>query len=206
MPKNVLRVFLIGLVVIASCVIVSGCTSAQNNPGTVQNTQTVTPITVQTTVPAAAPATTPVTSAPVTVQTTAITTTTTQTPAVVSVTLNSAEKQAKLGSFTQKVSGRTFLVLDLTIKNNDPSEDFDYTNASFALVDKTVTPPRTLSPLTTIVTGSLENPFTSGMVPIKSEKTGQIVFSVNENSKLYKFILYDTKGKEITSIDNITVS
>lgn len=205
MSKNTLIVFLIGLAIIGSCVFVSGCTSAQNNQGTVQDTRTVTATPLPTAVSTTAPATTPVTSAQVTVQTTVITTTATPTPAVVSVTLNSAVKQAKLGSFTQKVSGRTFLVLDLTIKNNDANEDFEYTNASFALVDKTATP-HTLSPLTTIVTGSLENPFTSGMVPVKSEKTGQLVFSVNENSGLYKFMLYDPQGNAITSIDNITVA
>jgi len=205
MSKKSSIVFLIGLAIIGACVVVSGCTSAQNDQGAVQNNQTV-PATPYEAASTTAPATTLVTSAPVTSQTTVMSTTATPAPAVVSVTLNSAEKQAKLGSFTQKVSGRTFLVLDLTIKNNDTNEDFEYTNASFALVDKTASPPHTLSPLTTIVTGSLENPFTTGMVPVKSEKTGQIVFSVNENSGLYKFTLYDAKGKEITSIDNITVA
>lgn len=204
MSKKSLIVFLIGLAIIGACVVVSGCTSAQNDQGAIQNNQTV-PVTPSPAASTTVPATTLVTSAPVTLQTTVMSTTATQAPAVVSVTYNSATRQTKLGTFKPK-SDNNFLVLDITIQNNDKNEDFDYTNASFALFDKTVSPPHKLSPITAQVAGALENPFTTGMVPVKSEKTGQIVFPVKENSVSYTFTLYDTKGNEITSFDNISVS
>jgi uncharacterized membrane protein len=44
------------------------------------------------------------------------------------------------------------------------------------------------------------------MIPLKSEKTGQIVFAVKDNSTSYKLSVYDSKGDEIYSFDNINVS
>lgn len=204
MSKNAVVLLLAGFVILVSCICVSGCTSAQNAQEAVQTTPAVTATPTQTAIPATSPAVTPVTSAPATIPATAVSVTATPATAVVGVTLNSAAKKTQLGTFKPK-SGNNFLVLDLTLKNNDKNDDFEYTDASFAIFDKTVSPPHKLSPITGQVAGALENPFTSGMVPVKSEKTGQIVFPVKENSVSYKFTLYDAKGTEITSIDNISV-
>jgi len=123
---------------------------------------------------------------------------------VVTVTLNSVVKKTTLGTFHPK-TGNIFVVIDVTIKNNDQNNDFDYTDSSFVLIDKSPKPPKSLSPITSQVAGSLSSPITSGMVPLKSEKTGQIVFPVKETSESYKFSVRDSTGTEISSFDNINV-
>lgn len=193
------------MVILTACMISAGCTSGQSNQVPVQTTS-LTALTTSTQTISSTTASETIVSTKVPTTTATVIPSTTEIPAngIISVTLNSAEKQTSIGTVKPKESGRIYLILDVTIKNNDKTEDFEYTNTSFALYDKTLQ--KTFVPVTSIVAGGLSNPFTSGMVPLKSEKTGQVVFSVKENSDSYKFTIYDSKGTVITSFDTINVS
>jgi hypothetical protein len=115
------------------------------------------------------------------------------------VTVNSAVKKTALGQFKPK-PGMIFLVLDVTIQNNDKNNDFDYTAASFALSDNLNTIRR--PPLGKFAYG-LDNQLISGMIPLKSKITGQIVFGVTDGSNSYNLSVSDSTGTVLTSLDNI---
>jgi Domain of unknown function (DUF4352) len=212
MTKTAFSVSTVLFVVLIACIIGTGCTSGQGAQTTVQSTSPApaaipsqnlsSPTGPATTVAALSPATSPAVSA-TTVP--AVSATTAGAVPAIEVTLNSAVKQTSVGTYSAR-NGNVFLVLDVTIKNNDQNNVFGYSDASFALYDKTVQPPHKLSPITSNVAGSLTSPFTTGMVPFKSEKTGQIVFPVKENSVSYKFTVVDPTGIAIASVDNINVS
>jgi len=129
--------------------------------------------------------------------------TTTGTPANggIRVTINSAVKKTELGEFNPK-SGNIFLVLDVTLQNNDKSKDFEYTAASFALSDNLNTNKR--PPLGKFSYG-LDNQLISGTIPPESKISGQIVFGVKDGSTSYKLSISDPTGAVLTSLDNINV-
>lgn len=190
------------LIVLVVCLVGSGCTMNQNAQGPVQTI----PPTVSTTSQTVSPTTPQVTmvSSMATTSMPEVTVTTSQTPADTGliVTLNSAVKKTKIGSYEAK-PGLIFLVLDLTLKNNDINNDFEYKDTSFTILDKTNN--KKIEPNTNKISSGLDNPFTSGKIPLKSEKTGQVVFGVPANSTNYKFTLVDIKGNIITTIDTIDV-
>ena len=99
--------------------------------------------------------------------------------------------------------GNIFLVLDITIQNNDKNKDFEYTDSSFVYFDK-LNKKRNIA-ITSKIPGGLNNPFTSGSIPLKSKITGQVVFGVLDSSNSYKFSLVDPTGTVLISIDNINV-
>jgi len=196
--------FLITVVCIAA-ILVTGCTRSGNNP--VATVLTAAPVSVETTMAATITTTTATVSsiAPTTVPTVIIATTQIPTNSTLIVTLNSAVKKTKIGTFYPIIGTNTiFLVLDITLKNNDQNKDFQYTDSSFSIYDKTNQ--KKHNPITSLIGGGLDSPFTSGMIPLKSEITGQIVFAVKDNSTSYKLSVYDSKGDEISSFDNINVS
>jgi hypothetical protein len=121
---------------------------------------------------------------------------------VATVTLNSAVKKTIIAKSTP-MSGNIFLVLDVTIQNNDKYKDFEYTDSSFVIYDKSNKNRRTA--ITSKINGGLNNPLASGKIPLKSKMTGQIVFGVMDGSNSYKFSIVDSTGTVLTSVDNINV-
>ena len=120
------------------------------------------------------------------------------------MTLNSAEKKISLGNSIGK-PGRSLLILDITIKNNDKKNDFKYTDSSFVISYKSG-----LGSLTAITSQyannpGLINPLISGTVMAGSIDDGRILFGVNATSYAYKLSVVDSSGTELTSIDNIYV-
>jgi hypothetical protein len=187
------------IVLLTICIFSTGCTSTQPAAQNSSSTAT-TPIVSATTVPGTI-VTTPV---PTTVQTTTISTTANQVSEGINVTINSAVKKTNIGTYNNK-PGNIFLVLDVTIKNNDKNNDFKYTDSSFLIGDKTNQNRR--SAITSQVAGGLNSPLSSGTIPLKSTKTGQIVFGVMDtsNANLYRLFIDDPTGTVLTSIDNIAV-
>jgi hypothetical protein len=190
------------VIILTACILSTGCTSSQSGPTSVPSTSPVVTTPQQTMDPAAAPGTMVTTVAPAASSAATVSPTGTAATSVISVTINSAEKKTTLFG-ASPMPGNIFLVLDVTIKNNDQNEDFRYTDASFAIFDKKNQ--KGNSAITSKVAGKLENAITSGMIPMKSEKTGQIVFGVLTSSKGYKFSVIDSTGTVITTIDNIVV-
>jgi hypothetical protein len=152
--------------------------------------------------PTAAPGTMVTTMAPTASSASTISTTGTPATSIISVSINSAEKKTSLGNSVPH-SGNVFLVLDVTIKNNDQNEDFSYTDASFTVFDKKNQ--KGVPAITSQLSGKLNSAITSGMIPMKSEKTGQIVFGVLAGSKGYRFSVIDSTGSIVTTVDNIVV-
>jgi len=146
---------------------------------------------------------TTVPSSPQINNTTVLSTTGTMKNDVVTISINSAVKKTIIGRSTNK-GGDIFLVLDITIQNNDKINDFRYKDTSFAIYDKLNNNRRTAI-TSQLNTGGLNNPFTSGTIPFKSKMSGQIVFGVMDNSDSYKLYVSDSKGTVLTSIDNINV-
>ena len=181
----------------------TGCTSTSPQ-GAKTSAQTIPP-TIATPAQILSPTTTSVTIATTMAPTTASTaiTSTTLTPisSGLTVTLNSAVKKTSLGSFTP-LPGNIFLVLDVTIQNNDKNNDFKYTDSSFSIYD-TVNQKRG-SAITSKVAGGLNIPLASGTIPLKSTKTGQIVFGVSDNSNSYKFAVVNSTSA-ITPLIDINV-
>ncbi len=130
---------------------------------------------------------------------------TTKTPIheVLNFTINSAVKKTMIGRSTNK-GGDIFLVLDITIQNNDKNNDFRYKDTSFAIYDK-LNNNRKTAITSQLNTGGLNTPFTTGTIPLKSKMSGQIVFGVMDNSNSYKLYVSDLKGTVLTSVDNISV-
>jgi hypothetical protein len=187
---------------VTACIISAGCTSTQSVQSSARSNPPTITTTSQTLSPTTAPGTKVTTLAPTTAPTAIISTAGTPMNDGVSVILNSAVKKIKIGS-SGPLPGNIFLVLDVTIQNNDKNKDFEYTDSSFAIYDKLNKNRRTA--LTYKIPGGLNSPLTSGTIPLKSKKTGQIVFGVLDNSTTYKFYVTDSTGTVLTSIDNINV-
>ncbi len=180
----------------------AGCTSPQNGQSTAQNNPPAATTPSQTMNPAIAPTTPAATPASTIAPTTIMSTATTQTSDILTVTLNSAVKKTQVGSSTN-MPGHIFVVLDITIQNNDKNNAFKYTDASFAVFDK-LNKNRRIA-ITSKINGGLDNPLASGTIPLKSKTTGQIVFGEDDNSNSYKLYVSDSTGTVLTTIDNINI-
>jgi hypothetical protein len=190
------------IIVVTACIVSTGCTSTQSAQGSVQSNPPTLTTPSQTLSSTTAPGILGTTLAPTTAPTAITSTAGITVNDVLSVTLNSAVKKITLGGSTP-MSGNIFLVLDVTIQNNDKYKDFEYTDSSFAIFDKSNKNRRTA--ITSKVSSKLESPFASGRIPPKSKITGQIVFGVMDSSNSYKFSVVDSTGTILTSIDNIMV-
>jgi hypothetical protein len=188
------------IILLATGIFATGCTSTQTPAQNSSPTATTQPVTATT-----APRTVVTTSVPTTVQTTIVSTNAVQVSEGINVTINSAVKKTNIGIYNNK-PGNIFLVLDITIKNNNKNNDFKYTDSSFLIGDKTNQNRR--SAITSQVAGGLNSPLSSGTIPLKSTKTGQIVFGVMDtsNANLYRLFIDDPTGTVLTSIDNIAVT
>jgi hypothetical protein len=193
--------FLISLVCIA-VILATGCTSSGSNP--VTPVQTSAPASVMTTPAATITAATTPSLASTTVQTRTISTMATPVNDIVSVTLNSAKKRTTTYAGKSVGQGAVLLELDITLKNNDEHKDFEYTDSSFVLSYKSK--PDRLTSKTSQFAAGVANPFIGAPVPSGSEKTGKLVFIVNETSNFYKLSVVDSAGTVLTSIDNINAS
>lgn len=199
MAKKIFLGFL-GTVLLIAFLVSCGCTSTQNAQPAVRSTIPAATTPVQTTIQPTSQATTVTTTVPATV---AATTAAANTD-VLTVTVNSAVLKTVLGDSTPK-AGNIFLVLDVTIQNNDKNNDFEYTDSSFGFFDKNHNNYRTAVTSRLVRTG-LNNPLSSGSIPLKSTIKGQVVCGVMANSNSYKFTISDSKGNVIATVDNITVS
>jgi hypothetical protein len=186
-----------------ACIVGCGCSSTQNAQSSVQNTPSASTTTSQPLSPAPAPVTAGITLKPTTAQTTFITTTETPKIDLLTVTLNSAVKKITIGG-SNPFPGNIFLVLDVVIQNNDKNQGFTYSDSSFSIFDKINK--RRITAITYKIPNGLNNPLTSGIIPIKSKQSGQIVFGVLDNSSSYKFSIVDSTGTVLTSVDNINVA
>lgn len=191
------------IIVLTACIICSGCTTTDTQT-TVKSDSPAATTTSQDAIAATSPETPVTTLTQAVITPSTVATTPTLAESKVIVTLNSATKKASLGTYKPK-TGNIFLVVDMTIKNTDTENDFDYSASSFTLYDKGNQ--KTYSPITSQVSGSLTNPFTSGTVPFKSEVTGQIVFGVvNTGTDAYKLAVTDSDGTEIASFTKFVTS
>jgi hypothetical protein len=198
--KFVIRSVLV--ILLTGCIISAGCTSPQTYTSTQSNSSTIA-ITSQTLSPTITPETLVTTLALTPSKTSINSTTATPTHSDLTVTLNSAVKKTVIGDLTP-IPGNIFLVLNVTIQNNDKNNDFEYTDSSFSIYDKVNEIRR--SAITSIVASKLNSPIpATGRIPPKSTKTGQIVFGVMDSSNSYKFYVVDSRGTVLTSIDNIEV-
>jgi hypothetical protein len=195
MLKNKFFICTVLIIVLTACIVNTGCTSTQS-----AQSPTITPPTPS---PTTAPGTLVTSLAPTTAPATVISTTETQKNDILTVTLNSAVKKTMIGKATNK-AGNIFLVVDVTILNNDKNNDFKYTDASFAIFDK-LNQNRRNAITSQLLTGGLNSPLSSGTIPLKSTKTGQIVFGVMDSSNSYKLYISNSTGTVIASVDNINV-
>ena len=199
--NNELVICSLCIIVLTVCIVSTGCTSSQSALTSAQSTSQVVTTPAQSLNPTTTPGTLVTTLAPTATPTLVVTTTGTPANGVLTVTINSAVKETALGEFKPK-PGNIFLVLDITIQNNDKNNDFEYTAASFALSDNLNTNQR--PPLGKFAYG-LDNQLISGMIPLKSKISGQVVFGVKDGSNSYKLFVSDSTGTVLTSIDNINV-
>lgn len=200
--KNKVAICFVWIIVLTTCIVSTGCISTQ---GAQTSDQSISPIITtpsQTLISTTAPETSDTTLAPTT-SLTIISTTAIPKNEVLTVTLNSAVKKTQIGKSTNK-AGNIFLVLDVTLQNNDKNNDFKYTDTSFAIFDK-VNKNRRTAITSQLLSGGLNSPLTSGTIPLKSKITGQIVFGVMDSSNSYRLYISDSTGTVLTSIENIDV-
>jgi hypothetical protein len=116
----------------------------------------------------------------------------------VSLTINSAKKQASVYTMVPK-TGRSFLVLDITVKNKGIEKGFVLTDKSMSLSYARVgTSPE--PSVTTQVRGGLENPIIMPTtIEQNDQRTGQVVFGVAEVSGMYTLNLIDDRGTIVSS-------
>jgi hypothetical protein len=199
MMKNKFIICSVCIIVLSAFIVSTGCTTTSP-----QSAQTIPP-TITTSAQTLSPTTAPVIIAtsvlPTTAPTAILSTTKTPISNGLTVTLNSAVKKTSIGDSTPK-TGFVFLVLDVTIQNNDKDNDFKYTDSSFSLFD--VVNQKRGPAITSKFTGGLNTPLSSGTIPMKSTKTGQIVFGVSDNSNSYKFAVVNSTSA-ITSLFDINV-
>jgi len=202
MMKNKLVICSVLVITLTVCIISAGCTSPQTHTSTQSNSST-NAITSQAPSPTLTPETLVTTLAPTTSKTPINSTTATPIHSDLTVTLNSAVKKTVIGDLTP-IPGNIFLILNVTIQNNDKNNDFEYADSSFSIYDKVNENRR--SATTSIVAGILNSPIpATGRIPPKSIKTGQIVFGVIDSSNSYKFYVVDSRGTVLALIDNIEV-
>lgn len=198
MKNNYSLYFVMLIIVLTACIVSTGCTSAQKDQTPLQTTTTS-----LTQNPTAASVITAASLAPTITSTTIIATTPTLPNGGITVTINSVETKTVLGT-VKPINASAFLVLDVTIQNNDKNNDFVYTPASFQIIGNNLGPKWRTSSNYKFPSG-LNNQLTSGTIPLKSKTTGQIVFGVSGNSNSYTFSISDASGSEIAKIENIIV-
>ena len=169
----------------------SGCVGS-NGSATKEAISTVVPTTI---IPIET--TTQVTNAiPVTTVLTTIITTTQPQPSI-SLTVNSAQKQTKIYTMTPK-EGVIFLVLDITVKNNNIKNGYEFIDKSITLSSDTGG--AGMEAITTKVRSGLNNPIlTPTTIEQNDKRTGQIVYAVNVKSGTYTLHLFDNNGIEVSS-------
>jgi hypothetical protein len=207
MPSSAMKKIALPLVCMVLLIAVStltGCTSTAPSA-----TPAVTPaqpaVTAGQTAVTAAPSSTAESTVAATATTAAAGVTTTTAVDPVTVTINSATEKTTLAGLKTKKEGNVFLVLDMTLRNNDRNEDFSYGPGSFQL--KANAPGSSWNgPVTTVFTSGLDHQLTSGTIPLKSAISGQIVFSVSPNVNSFRLTVSDAKGTVVTTVDNIQVS
>lgn len=192
------------LVILIACIVSSGCTTNQNTQGPAQNSPAQMTTAVQTTSPATTQVTTGTSVVPTSVPAAMVSATQNPDNDSFKVTLNSAEKKMSLGGGSPK-PGNAILVLDVTIRNNDKTKDFAYSDASFRILDTANNGSWRLANTTQFSRG-LNYPLVPGAIASDTEKTGQIAFVISENSNAFKFSVVDSKGKVLATINAITVS
>jgi hypothetical protein len=196
------------IVILTTCIVCSGCTSTRTNTSAQNAPSIATPL--QTSSPTSAPETLITTLAPTPAQNLTCGNGICAVPSTIApgnndlltLTLNSAEKKNTIGNGVGK-PGRIMLILDVTIKNNDKKNDFEYTDSSFVISYKSNED--RLTAITTQYAKGLINPLISGTVPAGSTDDGKILFGVNATSNSYKLSVVDSTGKVIASVDNINV-
>jgi hypothetical protein len=189
------------IIILTACMVSSGCTSTQTH-NSVQSNPPITVIPSQTLIPKTA-IETPVNSlVPITTSAPIISPTITPINYGVTLTLNSAEKQKSFGIGTGK-PGRVMLILDISLKNNNKNQDFEYSDNSFIISYNSNDDTKTS--ITSQYAKKLINPLISGFVPSGSTSTGKILFGVNETSNSYKLSVVDSTGTELASVDNINL-
>ena len=200
--KNKTCLGFVSLVIVIACIAGTGCTSSQSSPGAVPGTPSLTPTTVSSIGQTVKPVTSEISLIPTTVPTAAITTMTTQKNDILAVTVNSAAKQTKIGLNSVPSTGNVFLILDVTLQNNDKSNDFEYSDSSFVIIDKKNQ--KQHSAITSKIKSGLDAPLSNGKVIMKSKQSGQIVFGVLQGSaNNYKLNIVDSTGTVLSSVDEI---
>lgn len=120
----------------------------------------------------------------------------------VSLTINSARKMARInqdGLHTRDAA--IFVVLNVTVKNNDVQEGFDFANTSTTLLNPETGKLTTRSSdFLQKMDRPLENPL---VMPVKigpkEAVTGQIIFSIYDSAR-YRLNLVDKDNKVLTSL------
>jgi hypothetical protein len=190
------------VIILTACILSAGCTSPQTQTSPQSNSSTITipPQTLSSTTPQETLVTTlALTTSPTSINSTMATPINSE----VTVALNSAVKKTVIGDL-KPTPGDIFLVLNVTIKNNDKNNGFDYRDSSFTIYDKVNKDRRTA--ITSIVASKLNSPLpATGTIPPTSTQTGLIVFRVMDSSNSYKFSVVDARDTVLVSIDNIEV-
>jgi hypothetical protein len=118
----------------------------------------------------------------------------------VSVTINTAEKMPKLNNLSP-LGGGIFLVLNITVKNNDVQEGFDFASTSLTLLD---TESGELIPVSLNAKPGIRKELGSSLlqparIGQQQAVTGQVVFDVAD-SKGYRLDLVDAGKTVLTSL------
>jgi len=118
----------------------------------------------------------------------------------VSLTINSADKLPKLNNLSPR-AGYIFLVLNITVKNNDVQKGFVFANTSVTLLDlesgEFVPTSLNANPR---IRGNLSNPIVPPTRIGRNEVvTGQVVFAITDSTG-YRLNLTDSDKKVLTSL------
>jgi hypothetical protein len=129
----------------------------------------------------------------------------------VSVTIHSADKVLKLNNNNRPLAGDIFLILNITVKNNDIQEGFDLADRSITLfdLDDSEYIVRPINSLPKVYEG-LEHPID---LPVRIEQnevlTGQLIFGIHDSTK-YRLNLTDSQNhvfsSQIINFDNLIIS
>jgi hypothetical protein len=122
----------------------------------------------------------------------------------VSLTINSARKQRSLGEwgkvYSEPISGNVYLILDITVKNNDAPEGFNFNRTSITVRDlEHGTFADRVMNIREALRKYLENPI---IPPVNMKQndiiTGQVLFDMNDTAE-YRVNLVDNSKKVIAS-------
>jgi hypothetical protein len=130
----------------------------------------------------------------------------------VSITINSARKMARINQDGFHTRDATiFVVLNLTVKNNDLREGFDFANTSTTLIN--LESSKSVNRSSNFL-GKMDRPLENPLVmPTKIAPneaiTGQIIFSIYDSAR-YRLNLIDKDKKVLTSLpvsfENLTTT